>query len=65
MKTTSDLESALHNASEQMKPKLEEAKRQLSSWSERATTYIKENPGKCLLGALAVGFAVGKLARRV
>jgi hypothetical protein len=65
MINTGDLESALHNASEQMKPKLEKAKRQLSSWSERATTYIKDNTGKCLLGALAVGFAVGKIARRV
>ena len=65
MKNTGDLESALRDASERVKPHLEEAKRQLSSWNERATTYVKKNPGKCLLGALAVGFVVGTIARRV
>jgi ElaB/YqjD/DUF883 family membrane-anchored ribosome-binding protein len=64
MNNTGDLESALREASEQVKPHLDEAKRQLSSWNERATTYVKENPGKCLLGALALGFVVGKIARR-
>lgn len=64
MNNTADLESALREASEQVKPHVEEAKRRLDSWNERATTYIKENPGKCLLGALAVGFVVGKIARR-
>jgi len=64
MNHTGDLESALHEASEQVKPHLDEAKRQLSSWNERATTYLKANPGKCLLGALALGFVVGKIARR-
>ena len=28
------------------------------------TGYIKENPGQCLLGALALGFLIGKIARR-
>ena len=32
--------------------------------SETVTSYIKENPGKCLVGAIAVGFLVGKIARR-
>jgi ElaB/YqjD/DUF883 family membrane-anchored ribosome-binding protein len=26
--------------------------------------FIRENPGTCLLGALAVGFVVGRLASR-
>jgi hypothetical protein len=28
------------------------------------TSYIKENPGKCLVGALAVGYLIGKIASR-
>jgi ElaB/YqjD/DUF883 family membrane-anchored ribosome-binding protein len=64
MTNTGDLESALRQASEQVKPHLDEAKRQLSTFNERATVYVKENPGKCLLGALALGFVVGKIARR-
>jgi ElaB/YqjD/DUF883 family membrane-anchored ribosome-binding protein len=64
MNDTGDLESALREATEQVKPHLDEAKRQLSSWNARMTAYIKDNPGKCLLGAVAVGFVVGKIARR-
>lgn len=63
MNDTGDLESVLREASEQVKPHLDEAKRRLSSWNERATAYVKRNPGRCLLGALAVGFVVGKIAR--
>jgi ElaB/YqjD/DUF883 family membrane-anchored ribosome-binding protein len=38
--------------------------RRLSSWNDTVAGYIKERPGRCLLGALALGFVVGKLARR-
>ncbi len=62
---TGDLQSALREASEQVKPHVEEAKRHLRAWNQRATAYVKENPGKCLLGALALGFVAGKIARRV
>jgi ElaB/YqjD/DUF883 family membrane-anchored ribosome-binding protein len=36
----------------------------LSSWNETVAGYIKERPGRCLLGALALGFVIGKLVRR-
>ena len=42
----------------------EEAKRRLSTLGEQATAYIKENPGKCVMGALALGYLIGKIARR-
>ena len=29
-----------------------------------AVAYIKENPGKCLLGAIAAGYIIGRIARR-
>lgn len=32
--------------------------------NRRAVEYVKGNPAKCLLGALAVGFIVGRLAAR-
>lgn len=38
--------------------------RSLSSWNDTVSGYIKERPGRCLLGALALGFVIGKLARR-
>jgi ElaB/YqjD/DUF883 family membrane-anchored ribosome-binding protein len=64
MKTAEQIEDAVREVGARMKPQVEEAKRQLSSWNETATNYIKENPGRCLLGALAVGFVIGKIARR-
>lgn len=36
----------------------------LSSWNDTVAGYIKERPGRCLLGALALGFVIGKIARR-
>jgi len=49
---------------ERVRPQIENAKRRLSSMNESMTDYIKENPGKCLVGALAVGYLIGKIASR-
>ena len=43
---------------------VEDAKRRLSSLNDKAIDFIKENPGTCLLGALALGYLIGKIARR-
>jgi len=64
MKTTEQIEDAVREAGDRLKPRVEEARRQLSSWNDTAIAYVKENPGRCLLGALALGFVVGKIARR-
>ena len=47
-----------------MKPQIEEAKRRFTSLNSSAIGYIKENPGKCVIGAIAIGFLIGKLAGR-
>lgn len=64
MELTQDLENAARQIEERVRPQIEEAKRRLSSLSEQATDYIKANPGKCLLGALAAGYIIGKIASR-
>jgi len=64
MKTAEQIEEAVSDVGARLKPKIEEAKRQLGSWNETAIDYIKQNPGRCLLAALALGFVVGKIARR-
>ena len=45
-------------------PQLEEAAQNLSDLNNRMVTFIRANPGTCLIGAVAVGFLVGKLASR-
>ncbi|MCI0574431.1 MAG: hypothetical protein L0Y66_27170 [Myxococcaceae bacterium] len=45
-------------------PHLDEARRNLSDFNHRALRFIRENPGTCLLGAVALGFIVGRIASR-
>ena len=43
---------------------LEQARENLDQLNRRVTNFIRENPGTCLLGALAIGFGVGKIVSR-
>jgi hypothetical protein len=47
-----------------VRPQIDEARRRLTSLNGDVTGYIKENPGRCLLGAIALGFIIGKIARK-
>lgn len=49
---------------ENMVPQLEEARRNLEDLNTRVVSFVRANPGTCLLGAVAVGFIVGRLASR-
>jgi ElaB/YqjD/DUF883 family membrane-anchored ribosome-binding protein len=64
MEMTERLEDTARELGERVRPQIESAKRRLSSMNESMTDYIKENPGKCLMGALAVGYLIGKIASR-
>jgi ElaB/YqjD/DUF883 family membrane-anchored ribosome-binding protein len=64
MEMTRELEDTARQIEERVRPQIEQAKRRLSELNGQATTYIKANPGKCLLGALAVGYIIGKIASR-
>ena len=61
---TEQLEAAIGEAAARIRPQVRDAGRRLSSWNDTVAGYVKERPGRCLLGALALGFVVGKLARR-
>lgn len=45
-------------------PQIDQARQNLEDLNTRVTTFIRQNPGTCLLGALAFGFIVGKIASR-
>lgn len=36
----------------------------LEEFNERAADFIRENPGICIVGAVAAGYLVGRLASR-
>ena len=64
MDVTREIEDTARELGERVRPQIEDARRRLSSLNEQAVSYIKENPGQCVLGALALGYIVGKIARR-
>jgi hypothetical protein len=45
-------------------PQVEQARAALSDLNTKVTGFIRERPGTCLLGALAFGYLVGKIASR-
>jgi ElaB/YqjD/DUF883 family membrane-anchored ribosome-binding protein len=45
-------------------PQLEAAQAQLMEVNERVKDFVRKNPGSTMLGALAIGFLVGKWASR-
>lgn len=45
-------------------PQLEQAAENFREFDRRARSFIRENPGTCLLGAVAIGFLIGKIASR-
>ena len=51
MEMTHKIEDTARELGERVRPQIEDAKRRLSSLNETVTGYIKENPGKCVLGA--------------
>jgi hypothetical protein len=64
MELADQMEDAAREVERRVKPQLEEAKKKLASFEEQVIDYVKANPGKSLLGALAIGYVVGKLAAR-
>jgi ElaB/YqjD/DUF883 family membrane-anchored ribosome-binding protein len=49
---------------ERIVPQIDEARRNLVDMNNRVVGFIRANPGTCLLGAVAVGFLIGKIASR-
>lgn len=53
----------LQKLRDEVAPRLDELQDFWRDASHKALQYIGQQPGKCLLGAVAVGFIVGRLAR--
>lgn len=49
---------------ERIVPQIEEARRNLTDFNQRAVSFIRANPGTCLVGAVALGFLIGRIASR-
>lgn len=65
METTPEqLQERARELQARIAPQIDEARRNLVDLNQRVVGFIRQNPGTCLLGAVAVGFLVGKIASR-
>ena len=64
MEMTEKIEETARELSARVRPQIDEARKKLESMNTSAVAFIKENPGKCVIGAIAVGFLIGKIASR-
>lgn len=49
---------------ERLAPQIDQARQNLTDLNRKVVSFVRENPGTCLIGAVALGFIVGKLAAR-
>jgi hypothetical protein len=57
------MEEGMNELGERVRPQIEAARRRLRTLNGQATQIIKDHPATCLLGAVAVGYLVARLAR--
>ena len=58
------LQDRARELAERVGPQIEQARQNLTDLNSRLSTFVRKNPGTCLIGALAFGFVVGKIASR-
>jgi len=64
MTLTEDLQTSAHDLNRRIRPRVRAAARRLDTLNDDAIDYVRDNPVKCLLGALALGVLIGKMASR-
>ena len=64
MEATEQLQEKREELQNRLGTQLEEARRNLQDLNDRITEFVRQRPGVCLLGALAFGFVVGRIASR-
>jgi hypothetical protein len=60
---TTSCKEGIHELSDRLRPKIEEAKQNIGRINGRITGFIQDHPTACLLGALAAGYLVARVAR--
>jgi hypothetical protein len=62
--TNHSVQDRARELQDRLAPQLEQARAALSDWNTKVSTFVRERPGTALLGALAFGYLVGKIASR-
>jgi hypothetical protein len=64
METSQQFQDRARELQSRVGPQLEQARQNLSELNQRVITFVRQRPGTCLLGALAFGYVVGRIASR-
>jgi hypothetical protein len=60
---TTTLKHSIDHLSNQVRPKIEEAKKEVGRINDRITSFVQDHPAACLAGAVALGYLVARIAR--
>ena len=60
---TRSFETSVEDVGDRIRPRIEDAKRRLGRVNGQITDFITEHPAACLLGAVALGYLVARVAR--
>lgn len=63
MQLRESVEDTVKQIDLQVRPELEAVKDKLVAVNESVVGFVKAHPAKCLLGALALGYLAGRIAR--
>ena len=58
-----ELRNSVEDVGDRIRPRIEDAKRRLGRLNGEVTGFIKDHPAACLLGAVALGYFVARVAR--
>ena len=61
---TSDTRERLEEQYQNIEQQVVQTRAQLQELNEQAVTFIRQNPGWCILGAVTVGYFVGRMASK-
>jgi hypothetical protein len=57
--------ASIANELEKMPDRVEDARKALDDWRSDTMRVVRKYPGRSVLGALAIGFVLAKIARHV
>ena len=60
---TTSIKNSVDDLSNRVRPKLEEAKEEIGRVNGRIRSLIQDHPAACLVGAVALGYLVARVAR--
>jgi hypothetical protein len=60
---TTSFGNTLDDVGDRIRPRIEDAKRRLGRLNGQVTDFITDHPAACLLGAVALGYLVARVAR--